>query len=152
MKGVIIPATRGHAICMAPNLREAEAREVMDSDGLTPEQALIREVERSSSAWSWIVDGEVACMFGIVTRQLVDDSAYPWFLTTPLVEKHAIQFARSCKGLLPELLSIHPKLIGMVDARYVLSVRWLTWLGARISEPEPYGVAGAPFRRFEIGA
>ena len=46
MKGEIIPATRGHAICMAPNLRMAEVREVMDSDGLTPEQALIQEVER----------------------------------------------------------------------------------------------------------
>lgn len=152
MLGQIVTATRTHALMMAPNMRAAEAREVMDSDGLTPAQALIHEIDRSSVAWSWIVDGEVACMFGIVSPNFLDLTAYPWFLTTPLVEKHSRQFARACKTLLPELLAAHPKLVGMVDARHVLSVRWLQWLGATLGEPQPWGVAGEPFHHFEIGA
>jgi len=103
-------------------------------------------------AWSWIVHGEVACMFGIVKPDLLDDESYPWFLTTNLVEKHSRQFARACKMLLPELLHHHPRLIGRVDASYKLSVRWLIWLGAEIEEPAPWGIEGKLFHRFTLGS
>lgn len=151
MLGKIVPATKTHALMMAPNMRAVEVREVMDSSGLTPVRALLLEVERSIVAWSWVIDGEVACMFGIVKPALLDSVAYPWFLTTPLVEQHSRQFARACKTLLPELLAAHPKLTGMVDSRHKLSLRWLQWLGAWISPPMPWGVAGALFHHFELG-
>jgi hypothetical protein len=152
MKGAIVPAHRGHALAMAPNLRAVEVREVLDASGMTPAVALLYELERSTVAWTWLVDGEVACMFGVVKAGLLDEAAYPWFLTTSMVEKHSKQFARACKELLPELLSAHPKLCGMVDSRHNLSVRWLQWLGARLEPAEPWGVAGALFHRFELGA
>ncbi|SIO58414.1 hypothetical protein [Paraburkholderia phenazinium] len=152
MLGELVTATRTHALMMAPHMRAAEVREIMASDGLTPIRGLLRELDRSSSAWSWIIDGEVACMFGIITPYLLDQESYPWMLTTPLVESNSRQFARACRALLPELLAVHPKLSGMVDARYELSVRWLGWLGAKISSPEPWGAEGVPFCRFEIGA
>lgn len=152
MIGEIVQATRAHAFSMAPNLRAAEVREVMDSIGLTPTEALLQELGRSLVAWAWIVDGEVACMFGIVTPEMLGEASYPWFLTTPLVERYSRQFARACKALLPELLTRHPKLVGKVDARYTISVRWLRWLGARVSEPQPWGVEQQPFHHFEIGA
>lgn len=151
MIGKIVPATLDHARMMAPNLRAAEIRELRDGDGVEPEAALLREIDRSVSAWSWIVDGEVACMWGIVAPNLLDHSAYPWFLSTALVERHARSFARACKTLLPELLERHPHLVGMVDARYTLSVRWLEWLGAKLGDPVPWGMASEPFRCFEIG-
>jgi len=151
MLGEIVPATREHATSMAPNMRVAEMRELMSGAGFDPEEGLLFELERSASAWSWIIDGEVACMFGIISPNMLDAQSYPWFLTTYLVETHARQFARACKTLLPELLERHPRLVGMVDARYGLSILWLEWLGAKIDEPEPWGVAREPWRRFEIG-
>jgi hypothetical protein len=152
MLGQIVPATRSHAIQMAPHMRDIEVIEVMDAVGLEPEAALLREIDRSASAWAWIVDGDVACMFGVVqSPNWLDHASYPWFLTTPLVKEHARPFARACKTLLPELLARHPVLVGMVDARYTLSVRWLQWLGARLDDPQPWGVAQERFRRFVIG-
>ncbi|VWC40595.1 hypothetical protein BLA6993_07027 [Burkholderia lata] len=151
MIGEIVPATVEHAIAMAPRAREVEVRELRDSAGLSVLDVLIGELARSASAWSWVVDGEVACMFGLVTPTRISGNAFPWFLSSHLVDRHAHAFARASRLLLPELLERHPRLIGMVDARYALSVRWLTWLGARIGEPEPWGVVGAPFRKFEIG-
>lgn len=152
MRGEIVRATPSHAIAMAPNVRAIEMREVMDSVGLNVEAALLSELDRSESAWSWIVDGEVACMFGIMRgHSLMDFAAYPWFLSTPLVEKHRMAFARACRHLLPELLRRHARLAGMVDARHEMSVRWLKWLGAKLDDPQPWGIAGAPFHHFEIG-
>lgn len=151
MRGAIVTATRTHALMMAPHVRAAEAQEIMDSHGLTPVRLLLREVDGSVSAWSWMLDGEVACMFGVRAPTLLDSVSYPWFISTALVDANAVSFARACKALLPELLATHPKLSGMVDARYELSVRWLQWLGAKVGSPEPWGVADAPFRHFELG-
>lgn len=151
MIGELVPATKTHALMMSRRVRAAEVREIAASHAVTPVKLLIEEVDRSASAWSWIVAGEVACMFGIVTPTLVSEEAYPWFFSTDLVDRYARQFARTCKELLPELLSRHPRLTGMVDARYALSVRWLEWLGATFDEPQPWGATGAPFRRFQIG-
>lgn len=151
MLGILVPATKEHARAMAPRMREAEVAEVMASAGLAPEAMLCAELARSSVAWAWIVEGEVGCMFGIATGALLDIDSYPWFLTTPLVERHSRHFARACRELLPELLEHHPRLVGMVDARYALSIRWLTWLGAKISPAQPWGVEGRPFCRFVIG-
>ena len=151
MLGTIVTATRAHAVAMAPNMRAVEVQELLDACGMAPAVALLYELDRSSVAWSWIIDGEVACMFGVVAPDWLTNEAYPWFLTTELVEKHSRQFARACKNLLPELLSAHPKLCGMVDSRHNLSVRWLRWLGARIEPARPWGVSGVPFHRFELG-
>ncbi|CAJ0778745.1 hypothetical protein LMG7141_00794 [Ralstonia condita] len=151
MIGEIVPAMSSHARQMAPRMRAAEVQEVADSYGMSPLDALLFEVKRSSVAWSWVIDGEVACMFGIVTPAALSEVSYPWFLTTELVEQHSRQFARACKTLLPELLAHHPRMVGRVDARYMASVRWLQWLGAKLGEPEPWGVGNALFRTFEIG-
>jgi hypothetical protein len=151
MLGRIVSATPAHALRMAPNVRAMEVREVLEGVGLEPEAVLLRELSRSISAWSWIVNDEVACMFGVIKESLLDAPSYPWFLTTPLVEQHARQFARACKTLLPELLERHPQMTGLVDARYALSIRWLKWLGASVGPAQPLGAAGALFCKYELG-
>lgn len=151
MIGQIVPATLEHAIAMAPRVRKAEQLEVADSHGMPMVQALRRDLEASISAWSWLVDGEPACMFGLVPSRTALGSAFPWFLSTDVVEKHAGYFARGCRTGLAEMLERHPRLFGMVDARYALSIRWLLWMGARVGEPRPWGVAGELFRPFEFG-
>lgn len=151
MIGQIVSALPAHAVEMAPRMRAAEVEEIRASHGLTPEAMLLSEVDRSIVAWSWVVDDQVACMFGIVAPVLLTEKSYPWMLTTDLVDRHWRQFARSCRSLLPELLARHSRLVGMVDARYALSIRWLRWLGATVGEAEPFGVSGSPFCSFEIG-
>jgi hypothetical protein len=152
MLGEIIPATRDHAISMAPRVRAVEVQELTDATGLDIEAALLRELDHSATSWAWIVDGEVACLFGVVLGpSLMEFAAYPWMISTHLVEKHASAFARACRRLLPELLERHGRLSGMVDVRHTLSVRWLWWLGADIGEAQPWGVAGTLFHPFTIG-
>lgn len=152
MSAEIIPAHRGHALSLAPRVRAAEVIEIAASHGLTPEEMLLGELADSDAAWTWVVNGIPACMFGIVTNPvLLGVESYPWFISTDLVDRNARQFARTCKELLPELLEHHPRLVGRVDARYALSVRWLRWLGAKVGPAGPYGVAQLPFHSFVIG-
>ena len=41
-------------------------------------------------------------------------------------------------------------LVNWVDDRNTCAIRWLKWMGFTIHEPEPYGVANLPFRRFDM--
>lgn len=152
MTGQIVAARPEHAHRMAPRMRAAEVMEIRASHDMEPATMLLSEVEKSSIAWAWVVGDEVGCMFGIVDAgSFLSQESYPWMLTTDLVEKHWRFFARSCRELLPEVLSRHSRLSGMVDARYALSVRWLSWMGARIEVARPWGPAGVPFHPFTLG-
>lgn len=150
MTSAIASATREHAVSMAPHVREIEAREIEDSHGFTPEAALLWELQRSASAWTWLVDGEPACMFGIVPPVSVLCPAASWLLSTPMIEGHVHAFGRASRAILAELLERYPQITGMVDSRHVQSVRWLKWLGAQVGEPQPWGIAGARFHRFDL--
>lgn len=147
----IVRATIHHAKDMAPRMRPMEVEEIMASHMMTPLQCLTEGVQTSISAWSWIVDNEVACMFGISKFNVFDDDCYAWLLSSNLIDKYPMRFARRCKEVLPELLSHNGALIGNVDARYALSIRWLQWMGAKIENAEPFGVMGLPFHRFVLG-
>jgi hypothetical protein len=136
---------------MAPDVRQREAQEISGAYGMSTEEALLRYVELSESAWTWLVDGFPACMFGVIEDEFVGGWARPWFMSTPVVERESRQFARACKSLLPELKARFPMMEGVVGSDYTLSVRWLEWLGAKIGPPSAYGTAGDMFRPFKIG-
>ncbi|AIY40190.1 Phage protein [Collimonas arenae] len=148
MIGHVIPATYAHAYNMAPRMRTAEVAEVWASDRRLPLEALVHELDNSALSWSWVIDGQVACMFGFVLHNLLDSTAYPWFLTSDLVETHSRSFIRACKSGLPGVLAQYPDLKGMVDARYVLSIRWLEWLGFVVGDPVERGPDHTLFRPF----
>lgn len=146
----IVPATMAHAVAIHERVRAAEVREIQDSHGLSIDEYLLLDMRRSTSAWAWLVDGQVGCMFGVVVNNLMSGDSYPWFISTALVDEFSFNFAKSCKRLLPELLEAHPNMRGMVDARYQLSLRWLQWLGAEMKDAIPWGANNKPFIPFEM--
>jgi hypothetical protein len=147
----IVRATIEHARDMAPRMRQMEVDEIMSSHGMKPLECLSVGVSDSVLSWAWIIDGRVGCMFGITRLNMLDNDCYAWLLSSDLVDKYPRLFARRCKELLPELLFYNGKLIGHVDSRYDLSIRWLKWMGAKIDDAEPFGVQGLPFHRFTLG-
>ena len=71
-------------------------------------------------------------------------------LGTDLVEKHSKAFLRRNKAYLSEMAQGFDTLENYVDARNEVSKKWLEWLGFEIGEPEPMGVLGLPFHKFEM--
>jgi hypothetical protein len=89
----------------------------------------------SSYAWIGKIDGEVACIYGVVAPTMLSEQAYLWLLTTDLVEDHKFLFVRHSQIVMTELLKLYPKIIGHVDLSARNSVKWLRLLGAKISKP-----------------
>jgi hypothetical protein len=146
----IVQATLEHAQRMAPRLREADIEEIWASSMSKPEQSLTRGVSCSSHAWTGLVDGEPACIFGVVPVSFMSGIGVPWMLGTPLVEEHATAFLRRNRRYVKHMTRAYNYLINYVDDRNVKAIAWLEWLGFTVSEPQQFGALGMPFRRFEM--
>lgn len=146
----IVPATREHALALAPEVRQADADEVWAAEHKTPEQALLHGVADSSDPRAGLVNGRVVCVFGVGQLTLASDWGIPWMLASAEVEQHARAFLRMNIAYVREIRSQYRMLLNYVDARNIMAVRWLRWLGFRVKPAVPYGIDELPFHLFDM--
>lgn len=115
-----------------PDTRDLIARSTFSGD---PEaEEILREcLWRSEDVQYGILDGRVACVWGLIPPTLLSECAYLWLLTTDIVVEHKFLFVRNAQIYVEDMLKRYPILYGDVgDPR---AVKWLKWLGAVIGEP-----------------
>lgn len=111
-------------ICRA---RSADFTEVIsDQRGL---QACNAYLQASLFAWTGLVDGHVACVWGLVAPNILSETAYLWLITSPLVDEHKFTFVRHSQMVVKEMLKQFPLISGHVLSDHERSRRWLKWLG-----------------------
>lgn len=143
----IVPATSEHARELAMTMRQADRDEAFAQTGQHPALALGMTVGSSVAAWTGLVDGVVACMFG-VTGNEGEEVGHPWMIGSRLIVKHQRAFLRRNRAVVEEMQSLFPVLENYVDERNSIAIRWLKWLGFDIFETEPHGPYKLPFHRF----
>jgi hypothetical protein len=149
----ILPASEAHARELAPRMRQADVLEVQASGGYTPLAALLVSLERSEVARAALLDGVVACLWGVVPLRrsaLHGRVGGAWLLTSDLLERHPRAFWRHCRRELALLFERFDALTNAMDCRNVAALRWGWRLGFRFERPEPFGVEGRPFERFHL--
>lgn len=144
----IMRTTAAHVGELSATMRQADAREVWAAGRHTPEQAVKLSVLASRKAMSGLVDGKVACIFGIASPTLLSDVGQPWLLGSDLVEQHAKRFLRLSRGWFEQQKGQYFALANLVDARNDKAIRWLKWLGFSLDEPVLFGPDQLPFRPF----
>lgn len=147
----IVPATDADAVAMAPRLRIADLEELWAWAHIGPLDGLLYSLRASPIAWTGFVDDEPACMFGVGAASMLSAEGSPWMLGTDAVERHAYAFLRRNRAYVDRMRRVFPVLANYVDARHLVSLRWLRWLGFEIGPAVPYGVAGLPFHPFGMG-
>lgn len=90
----------------------------------------------SAIVWAGMVEGEPACLWGLIPPTLMSDQAYLWLLTTDLVEDHKFLFVRHSQRFVEIMLQQYPRIIGHCETSATQSIRWIKWLGGRFGEPE----------------
>lgn len=149
----IIPATLEHAADLAPRMREADRLEAIAATGMSPFGATRMSLLMSWEAWSGFVGDELVCMFGVTPLALAGGVGCPWLLGSDAVERNAMAFARRNRRMVAGWLRTFPLLRNHVDARHLVAIRWLHWIGFDITIPaEPYGPRGLPFHAIEMRA
>lgn len=146
------PLQTGDIDYIAANLREGDRQEVEAVRGPDVADALARAVLRSSHCWTAVgEDGTPIALFGVVPVSLLSGRASPWLLATEQAHEHPRSLVTEGRRYLSIMRAIYPNLYNYVDARNDKSIRWLRRLGFTLQPARPYGVAGLPFHKFEIG-
>jgi hypothetical protein len=144
------PARYADVAQLAPNVRAADAREIRAATGETPEAALARSLRLSDQAWAGLLDGTVACLFGVGPAALLARVGVPWLVGAEAMVRHPCAFLRRSRACLAHLFADYDVLTNFVDARNDAAIRWLGWLGFTFDDPAPYGPDRLPFYRFEL--
>ena len=144
----ILPATPDHVPAIAAGMRDADRREVWASHRHTPGEALECSLERSELAWTCLVEGVPAFMWGAARQgSLISLTGNPWLLGTPDILKVSREFLRQCPAYVARMQERFPRLENFVHAENRLSVRWLKWCGFTLEE-KPVKINGEDFYLF----
>lgn len=143
------PVEPGDCQVLAASLRQQDRAE-LDAAGHHDHLRTIHDsVARSHWARTATVDGEVACIFGVVPMGgLLDPRGVPWMLGTDLVPQNRRALARLAPRYIREMLQAYPHLLNTVHVRNTLAVRWLARAGFTLHAPHDYN--GEPFQLFEM--
>ena len=128
---------------LAPRLRYEDKREILDSTGLNPYQALA-ECFNCSEISLTIVDTKniPVGIFGVS-----EDGAI-WLLATPDIKRIRFSFLRESRKVVNLLNHKYKVLWNFVDCRNELHLRWLKWCGFTFLRKLNYGVNQKPFYEF----
>ena len=89
----------------------------------------------SAELWQGTVDGEIACVWGLIPPTLMSNQAYLWLYTNELVLEHQFLFVRYSQRMVEHMLDQYDTIVGHVRVGSDRSIRWLRWLGAVLGEP-----------------
>lgn len=133
---------------IADNLRQSDLDEITASHGMDARDGIELSVELSDFCDVMVVDGLPICIFGLVITPAGE--GIPWMLGTNEIKNHKKVFWEASKKTIKLMISVCNSLYNMVHAKNTISIEWLKKLGFEISPPEPHGVYGELFCRFEM--
>ena len=89
---------------------------------------------KSVVVWVGKVDGEIACVWGLIPPTLISRRAYLWMYSTDAVADHKFVFVRHSQRVIEKMLERYDSIVGhcLVGARD--SIRWVRWLGGVFGE------------------
>ena len=89
-------------------------------------------------------------MFGIGRMTLLSQVGAPWLLGTEEIAKHGMHFLRASKRYIESQRKRYSLLLNYVDARHIIAIRWVRFLGFELLPAEPIGVDRMPFHQFRM--
>lgn len=137
-----------HLLDLASNMREGDVEEILAFTGMGPLEALEASIKQTKDPYCWLIDGEVAAMFGVVQTTALSQTGVPWLLSGKASELSPRRFAKGSKLFFEDWKRDYLVLANFVDARYTVSIRWLKWLGFKIEPAVSIGKDGGLFHPF----
>lgn len=110
-------------------LARMQKQSVHEIEVIGKEKKLIlsQAIDKSLYVWAAQIGGKVACIWGLQVKNVMDDRAMIWMLSTELVLEHPFMIARHSKLFL-ETVRFNT-IYGYVYKDFERSIRWLKWLG-----------------------
>lgn len=90
---------------------------------------------QSVEVQSGYIDGQLACVWGLMPPSLLSQRAYLWLYVTDVVKEHTFIFIRQSQIAIKRMLEDYPELYGEIEIDNYKAITWLRWLGASLGEP-----------------
>lgn len=139
-----------HVAHVAANMRAEDVAELWALDHSTPHKALMSSLSFPGHHFTALIDDEPVAMFGVGDLNVLTATGCPWLLATDRAQRHRREFARVSLWWREKLFERYDVLKNFVHDKNHTSKRWLTWMGAVMSDPAPIGPEGEMFRLFEM--
>ncbi len=142
MKHEVVETTQEHVEKLATTMQAADVLECERATGQTPLDALETMLKVNTECWTWLVEGEVGAIYGVLHSQL---GTMVTLLGSDLIRKYPRKFLFITQISAWYFLDKYGSLYNYVDAEYTRSIKWLEWLGFEIAPAKPLGPNGWPF-------
>lgn len=96
-------------------------------------------IKISTNVFSGSVDGEIVCVWGLVSPSVLSDQAYLWLHCTDKIKDHKFLFVRHSQRWIENALNEYKLIIGYCYKDNPQAKRWIEWLGARFEKPDYTG-------------
>ena len=137
---------------VAAHLRQDNRQELTALCGGGHELDVLRSsVKYSDVVGCFYIDGVPAAIYGVRSPGVICTVKCVWLLMTSETLKHRLVVGRYTKRYLRAIVAAYGPMSNKVDAGNEEILRWLEWLGARISEPVRCGIYNLPHREFYFG-
>jgi len=104
---------------------------------LEHEQSIMDTCLRATgTAYCGKIDGEVACIWGLVPPTIMSSQAYIWLYTTEVADEHTFILVRYSQHMIQRMLEEFEALTGHCKAGDDRAIRWMKWLGAEFEKPQ----------------
>lgn len=134
---------------VAAHLRQDNRQELTALYGGGRELDVLRSSVRYSDAVGcFYIDGTPAAIYGVRSPGVICSVKCVWLLMTSETLKHRLVVGRYTKRYLRAIVAAYGPMSNKVDAGNEEILRWLRWLGARITEPVRCGIYNLPHREF----
>lgn len=148
--GTIRPSVKEDCFAIAKNMRKQDALGAWSVLRFSPIEMAMYSFNKSFVSMTIEHNGIPVAMFGIMAKNLMDDSGILWLLTTDGINDIGRIFVRNSKKWIQDMFEFYPLLQGLVDLRNTVSVRWLNYLGCEWGITIPYGIDKMPFKYFSF--
>ena len=145
---VVRRAYPSDADMLCNKLRDSDVQEIWASHNLTPWDAIYFGITESLLCLTITVKNVPVGIFGIRPESYIGRTATIWFLASDELDKIRFRFGKHSKKFINLLLTLYPYLWNYVDVRNKQSIEWLKFCGAKMNEPEPYGILRKKFIYF----
>jgi len=145
METKVRQATQADVIKLQGKLRVADEQECQAVAHISADEALQLSFDHSQLVWTGFIDDEPILMFGAGG---VVPYGVPWLLATDRIIEVGHQVLRRSRQYIHQMLGLYSYLENFVDAKNLISIKWLKWCGFHVEHPVYYGMNEKLFHRF----
>lgn len=133
---------------IAKYAREADKKECFLLSGRDLTETFSQTPGLYSNCWVWEKNNKPVCIFGITP--LGDQKGVIWLIATDDFDRYKKIVRSRCKDVFENMIVGYTYLCNYVMYKHKKAVKWLKWLGCKIYEPEPIGINGELYCKFEV--